>query len=124
MSYHAECQPREKIGMYSVPTTQNGNCKDRKCPFCGNLNVGGKHIKGTIKSAKMQGTVVVQIERQFFVAKFKRYESRRSSLFAHISPCFKGVKVGAQVVVVLCRPLAKNVRHTVVAAEGFNMVSE
>ncbi|MEM3341338.1 MAG: 30S ribosomal protein S17 [Thermoplasmata archaeon] len=88
-------------------------CDDRNCPFHGKLSVRGSIITGVIVSSKMQGTVIVEKKRSYFDTKYQRYETRTGRYFAHKPKCFEG-KVGAEVKIMECRPLAKNVSYVVI----------
>lgn len=88
-------------------------CSDEFCPFHGTLPVRGTIIDGTIVSAKMQSTVVVQREYTRFIPKWERYEKRTSRYFAHVPPCFK-LKEGDNVRIMECRPLSKKVSFVII----------
>ena len=88
-------------------------CKDKHCPFHGVLPVRGTTLSGTVVSAKMQNTVVVQREYMRYVPKFERQEKRTSSYLAHAPPCFQ-TKMGDKVSIMECRPLSKKVSFVVI----------
>ncbi|MFQ6086737.1 MAG: 30S ribosomal protein S17 [Candidatus Bathyarchaeia archaeon] len=89
------------------------SCDDRNCPFHGTLKVRGRILEGTVTSAKMDKTVIVKRDYQFYVPKFKRYERRHSHIPAHNPPCLS-VKEGDIVKVAECRPISKTVSFVVV----------
>jgi len=88
-------------------------CDDRNCPFHGTLKTRGRTLEGTVISAKMDKTVIVKRDYQFYVPKFKRYERRRSHIPAHSPPCL-GVKENDVVKIAECRPISKTVSFVVV----------
>ena len=88
-------------------------CEDVDCPFHGTLSVRGRVLDGVVISAKMDKTVVIRRDYQFFVPKFKRYERRHSHINAHSPPCLS-VKEGDSVKIAECRPLSKTVSFVVV----------
>jgi small subunit ribosomal protein S17 len=88
-------------------------CEDPNCPFHGSLPIRGRVLDGVVISAKMDKTVVIRRDYQFFVSKFKRYERRHSHISAHNSPCLN-VKEGEHVRIAECRPLSKTVSFVVV----------
>jgi len=88
-------------------------CDDPDCPFHGTLSVRGRVFEGKIKTAKMEGTVVVESERLHYVKKFERYERRYKKFSAHAPPCMD-VDVGKHVKIMECRPLSKTVSFVVV----------
>lgn len=88
-------------------------CEDTDCPFHGTLSVRGRVLDGVVISAKMDKTVVIRRDYQFYVPKFKRYERRHSHINAHSPPCLS-VKEGDNVKIAECRPLSKTVSFVVV----------
>ena len=111
----AKSQDKKKvarnIGVDVVAPTDT--CSDDYCPFHGTLPVRGAIIDGTIVSAKMQSTVVVEKEYTRFIPKWERYEKRTSRYLAHMPPCFK-LKEGDNVRIMECRPLSKKVSFVVI----------
>jgi small subunit ribosomal protein S17 len=95
-----------------VPVPVN-ECKDRKCPFHGEVSVRGKVLTGRVASAKMANTIVVERELLKFIPKYERYARRRSRIAAHRPPCLE-VQVGDIVRIMECRPLAKTVHHVII----------
>mmetsp|Transcript_92864 Transcript_92864/g.200778 ORF Transcript_92864/g.200778 Transcript_92864/m.200778 type:complete len:119 (-) Transcript_92864:107-463(-) len=87
---------------------------DNKCPFTSDVTINGRLIKGVIISNKMTNTVVVRKCYLKFNNKYKRYEKRHTNISAHLSPAFKGCKVGDIVLIGGCRPLTKTVRFNVI----------
>lgn len=88
-------------------------CTDRNCPFHGELPVRGRALEGTVASAKMDKTVVVEREYLHYVPRFKRHERRHSRIPSHNPPCID-VKEGDRVVIAECRPISKTVSFVVV----------
>ncbi len=88
-------------------------CTDPNCPFHGHLKVRGQIIEGVVISDKMQGTVVVEREYLRYVAKYERYEKRRSRYHVHNPPCIDA-KVGDYVRFMECRPLSKTVSFVII----------
>ena len=106
-------KPKVKnIGMKVAKPEQT--CQDTKCPFHGNLKVRGRTFIGTIISAKMHKTVVVEWDWKHYLPKYERYERRRSRVVAHNPPCLKARR-GDDVIIAECRPLSKTKRFVVVA---------
>ncbi|MCJ7463370.1 MAG: 30S ribosomal protein S17 [Thermoplasmata archaeon] len=88
-------------------------CKDKHCPFHGTLPVRGTVLSGTVVSAKMQSTVVIQREYMRYIPKFERYEKRTSKYMAHAPPCLQ-TKLGDKARIMECRPLSKRVSYVVI----------
>jgi small subunit ribosomal protein S17 len=88
-------------------------CDDVNCPFHGELPVRGRVLEGTVVSAKMDKTVIVERNYLSYISKFKRYERRRSRIPSHKPPCID-VKEGDRVTIVESRPISKTVGFVVV----------
>jgi len=99
------------IGLDVQPPTKE--CMDPNCPFHGVLPVRGQVLRGVVVSDKMDKTVVVQ--RAFIkkIAKYERYEKRKTKVHAHNPPCIDA-KVGDNVTISECRPLSKTKSYVVV----------
>ncbi len=81
-------------------------CNDPRCAIHGSLKTRGRTFVGVVKSAKMQKTVKVEIERPYLIRKYQRYEKRYTVLKAHNPECISA-KEGDVVEVRECRPLSK-----------------
>jgi len=90
-----------------------GTCSEVNCPFHGTLPVRGTVLQGTVVSAKMQGTVVVEREYMRRLPKYERLEKRTSRYLAHAPACLQ-VKVDDEVSIMECRPLSKRVSYVVI----------
>lgn len=90
---------------------------DRLNPFNGSLPVRGFVLVGTVVSNRMQGTCIVEKQRQTLVQKFERYEKRTRRYPAHV-PSNIDVHVGDEVVIAECRPISKTVTFVVVENRG------
>jgi small subunit ribosomal protein S17 len=101
------------IGIDVAPPARAPAPGDKLNPFNGTLKVRGTIIVGTVVSNRMQSTVIVQKERNHYVAKFERYEKRTSKYPAHL-PSNIDVEVGDEVTIMECRPLSKTVHYVVV----------
>ena len=92
-------------------------CNDTNCPFHGNLTVRGRQFTGTIVSAKMRKTAVVEFGRLHFLNKYERYEKRRTKLKVHNPECINA-KEGDVVKIMECRPLSKTKNFVVLQKLG------
>lgn len=92
-------------------------CTDIKCPFHGKLSVRGRQFVGTIISAKMRKTSVIEFDRLQFLKKYERYEKRRTRLKVHNPECINA-KEGSIVKVAECRPLSKTKNFVIVQELG------
>jgi small subunit ribosomal protein S17 len=75
--------------------------------------VRGRVFEGTVVTAKMDKTVVVEREYLQFSPKYVRYERRRGHIPSHNPPCI-GAKEGDRVKIAECRPISKTVSFVVV----------
>jgi len=99
------------IGLDVQPPSKE--CDDPRCPFHGTLPVRGQILTGTVVSDRMDNTVVVERTLVKKIAKYERYEKRRTKVHAHNPPCMD-VKIGDTVSVAECRPLSKTKSYVVV----------
>lgn len=97
-------------------STPESMCDDPNCPFHGSLPVRGQVFDGIVVSDKMAQTVVVQRQFEKRIAKFERFEKRRSKIHAHNPPCLDA-KSGDKVKIAECRPLSKTKSFVVVEVE-------
>ena len=88
-------------------------CEDTNCPFHGELPIRGRVFEGTVVTAKMDKTVVVERDYLSYISKFMRYERRRSRIPSHNPPCI-GAEEGDHVVIAETRPISKTVSFVVV----------
>lgn len=105
------------IGIDIVAPKREPAPGDRMNPFNGTLAVRGSVIVGTIVSAKMQHTAVVEKQHSRTDAKYERIEKRTRRYPAHV-PSNIDVHVGDEVVIAECRPLSKTVSFVVVENRG------
>ncbi len=99
------------IGLDVQPPAKE--CTDPKCPFHGVLPTRGQVLKGVVVSDKMNNTVVVQRTFVKRIAKFERYEKRKTKVHAHNPPCMNA-KQGDNVTIAECRPLSKTKSYVVI----------
>jgi len=92
-------------------------CEDNNCPFHGSLKCRGRVLTGTIVSAKMQKTVIVEWKWKHYIKKYERYEERRGGVKAHNPSCVSA-KEGQIVKIAECRPLSKTKNFVVVQIMG------
>jgi small subunit ribosomal protein S17 len=88
-------------------------CNDKNCPFHGDLSRRGRVLEGSVVSAKMDKTVIVERDYSQYVPKFLRYERRHSRIPSHNPPCIDAEE-GDRVKIAECRPISKTVSFVVV----------
>lgn len=82
------------------------SCNEEKCPFHGNLKIHGRIFVGTVIKPVFHKTATIEFPRQFYVAKYERFEKRRTRVKAHVPPCLEVVK-GDTLKIAETRPLSK-----------------
>ncbi|MEM7826676.1 MAG: 30S ribosomal protein S17 [Candidatus Aenigmatarchaeota archaeon] len=87
-------------------------CKDKRCPFHGQLSVRGQIFVGRVKSRR-EKTVTVEWDYLHKVPKYERYERRRTRVYAHLPPCID-LKEGDKVRIAECRPVSKTKKFVVI----------
>ena len=103
----------KNTGIPGVIAPENVCDNDPNCPFHGKIRLRGRILTGKVVSTKMNSTIVIQRDYNFYVKKYERYERRRSRLSAHSPDCIE-VKVGDEVRVSECRRISKTVSFVVV----------
>lgn len=53
-----------------------GSYIDHKCPFTGNVSIRGRILSGTVKSTKMNRTLIVRRNYLHFIKKYQRCAAR------------------------------------------------
>jgi small subunit ribosomal protein S17 len=109
--------PNRDIGIDVKAPTRDPTPGDRLNPFNGSLPVRGSVIVGTVVSAGMQGTVVVEKQHSRLVTKYERIEKRTRRYPAHV-PSNIDVREGDEVSIAECRPISKTVNFVVVENRG------
>lgn len=94
-----------------------GTCKDRKCPFHGDLKVRGRQFTGKVVSAMAKNTAKVMWDRKYHIPKFERYEMRRTKISAHNPECINAQKDDI-VRIVECRKLSKTKNFVIIEKLG------
>ena len=92
-------------------------CEDLNCPFHGELPVRGRVLEGTVATAKMERTIIVERKLLSYIRKFRRYQRKSSRIPSHNPPCIDA-KEGDRVKIAECRPLSKTVSFVVVEKLG------
>lgn len=105
------------IGIDVTPPKRAPAPGDQKNPFNGTLRIRGSVIVGTVVSAKMQHTAIVEKQHERTVEKYERIEKRTRHYAAHV-PSNIDVHAGDEVVIAECRPLSKTVSFVVVENRG------
>lgn len=87
-------------------------CKDKKCPFHGNISVRGRIFTGIIIATDVHKTATVEWQRRVKVQKYERYLKKRTKVRTHNPPCINA-KEGDKVKIMECRPISKT-KNTVI----------
>ena len=94
-----------------------GTCKDKKCPYHGDLKVRGREFTGKVVSAMAKNTAKVMWERKCHLPKYERYEVRRTKISAHNPECINAQKDDI-VRIVECRKLSKTKNFVIIEKLG------
>ena len=98
-----------------IPTPER-TCKDKHCPFHGDLRLHGRTFVGKIIKKNPHKTVNVEWPRTFYLPKFERYANRRSRVKAHNPSCIDA-NIGDKVTIMETRPISKTKTFVVVGVE-------
>ena len=109
--------PNRDIGIDVKAPKREPAPGDQLNPFNGSLPVRGSVIVGTVVSAKMQHTAIVEKQLQTIVPKYERIEKRTRRYPAHV-PSNIDVAEGDEVVIAECRPISKTVTFVIVENRG------
>ncbi|KAL0603161.1 40S ribosomal protein S11 [Plecturocebus cupreus] len=85
------------LGFKTPKEVTEGPYIDKKCPFTGNVSIGGW--------MQMQKTIVIHQDHLHYIRKYNRFEKRHKNMSVHLSPFFRDVQIGDIVTVGECRPL-------------------
>ena len=80
-------------------------------------------MTGTVKTHKMNRTIIVRRDYLHYITKYRRYEKRHKNVAAHLSPAFT-CKEGDIVTIGQCIPLSKTVRFNVLKVEAGSKAAE
>ena len=90
-------------------------CGDRLCPWHGDkkLKLRGRTFEGVVIN-KLPGRLTIQFERMLKIAKYDRYEKRKTKIHARLTPCMQNeVSVGDLISVAETRPISKMIHFVV-----------
>ena len=90
-------------------------CNDRLCPVHGDrkLKMRGRTFEGAVIK-KLHGRVTIQFERMLKLAKYERYEKRRTKIHARLPDCMKDeIAVGDLIQIAETRPISKTIHFVV-----------
>jgi small subunit ribosomal protein S17 len=91
------------------------DCKDRLCPVHGDrkLKMRGRTFEGVVVK-KLPGRVSISFERMLKLAKYERYEKRKTKIHVRLPDCMKdGVAVGDLIQISETRPISKMIHFVV-----------
>jgi small subunit ribosomal protein S17 len=105
----------KKVGLIGI-TVPEHDCKDRNCPFHGNLKLRGRMFRGVVKSAKMEKGVVIEFDKMYVIPKYERFSTKKTKIKAHNPNCIKA-KEGDFVTIMETRPISKTKSFVVIKKE-------
>jgi len=89
------------------------SCKDRNCPFHGDIKLRGRIFKGKVVKTLMNKTATVEWERSVLIPKYERFEKKMTRIKVH-SPLCMDIKKGDEVRVVETRPISKTKNFVII----------
>jgi small subunit ribosomal protein S17 len=92
-------------------------CSDRCCPVHGNIGYRGRTFVGTVTDVKGYKTATIGWKRWHPVTKYERFESRKTRIKAHNSPCINAKK-GDKAEIRETRPMSKTKMFVIVKILG------
>ena len=106
---------KKKLVKRKVAKVVEVSCNDRLCPKHGDrkLKMRGRTFGGVVVM-KLHGRVTIQFERMLKLAKYERYEKRRTKIHARLPDCMKDdVAVGDLIQIAETRPISKMIHFVV-----------
>jgi len=88
-------------------------CTDRKCPFHGEITVKPELFRGRVIQKDLNHSATIEWSTSFYVAKYERFETRRSRMRVHNPACINA-DVGQKVLAAKTKPLSKTKHHVVI----------
>lgn len=91
-------------------------CKDKNCPFHGNIKLRGRNFIGIVKRKNIkQKKVTIEFERYLYLPKYERYLKRFTRIHAHLPDCMKNkINIGDKVEIGETRPISKMITHVLI----------
>ncbi len=98
----------------NIESKEKEECKDRFCPIHGKdkLKTRGRVFEGNVVK-KLPGRVTIIFDRVVKVAKYERYEKRRTKLHARLTACMNDVGEGDLIEISETRPVSKTIHFIV-----------
>lgn len=89
-------------------------CKDKNCPYHGELKTRGRIFEGRVIK-KFPKRVVIEFERMIYIRKYERYSKSKTKIHARVPDCIeKEINEGDLILVQECRPLSKIIHFVVI----------
>jgi small subunit ribosomal protein S17 len=89
-------------------------CREKDCPFHGNLKVRGRIFEGKV-TKKFYKRVTIEFERMVYIRKYERYSKSKTKIHARLPRCMENeVNIGDTVMIQTCRPLSKIIHFVVI----------
>ena len=92
-------------------------CVDKKCPFHGENKVRGRIFEGIVIARDVHKTATVEWSRRIRIAKYERFEKKRTKVRAHNPLCIDA-KEGDNVKIMECKPLSKTKSFVIIENLG------
>ncbi|KAK2103638.1 30S ribosomal protein S11, chloroplastic [Saguinus oedipus] len=82
------------LGFKTPKEVIEGPYIDKKCPFIGNVSIGGRILFGVVTKMKMQRTIIIRQDYLHYICKYNCFEKRHKNISVYLSPCFRDVQIG------------------------------
>ena len=92
---------------------KNSTCKDRLCPFHGQLSVRGRYFQGKVIKI-FPKRAVIEFERMVRIPKYERYLKTKTKIHARLAECMQDINLGDYIEVGGTRPLSKIIHFVVI----------
>jgi small subunit ribosomal protein S17 len=96
---------------------QEKECKDKKCPFHGDIKLRGKSFIGVVLAKDTHKTATVEWSYSVLIPKFERREIRRTKVHVHNPECIDA-DIGDIVKIHETKPLSKTKNFVIVEDLG------
>ena len=88
-------------------------CTNKKCPFHGEITVKPELFQGRVIRKDINRSATMEWSTSFYVAKYERFETRRSRMRVH-NPACVDADIGQEVLAAKTKPLSKTKHHVII----------
>ncbi len=92
---------------------EQGQVKDAKCPFYGDVTVKNETLSGVVVKRDTSRSATIEWTKSHYIPKYERYAVKRYRLRVH-NPLSIDAQLGQKVLVARTRPLSKTKNHVII----------